>query len=103
MANKGDAITTKFSVDISELKAGIQEANRQIRLANSEFKAATGGMDDWSKSADGLSAKLRQLYKVQFQQNAVLDSLEKQLRSVEKEYGENSKAADDLRIKINNQ
>lgn len=103
MANKGDAITTKFSVDVSELKAGIQEANRQIRLANSEFKAATGGMDDWSKSADGLSAKLRQLYNVQFQQNAVLDSLEKQLAATVKEYGENSKAADDLRIKINNQ
>ena len=40
--------TTKFKVDISELKKGIQEANRQIRLANSEFKAATAGMDDWS-------------------------------------------------------
>lgn len=103
MAGKGEQVTTKFTVDISELKANIQEANRQIRLANSEFKAASAGMDDWGKSADGVSAKLKQLYNVQFQQNAILDSLEKQLRSVEEEYGENSKAADDLRIKINNQ
>ena len=103
MAGKGEQVTTKFTVDISELKANIQEANRQIRLANSEFKAASAGMDDWGKSADGVSAKLKQLYNVQFQQNEILDSLEKQLRSVEKEYGENSKAADDLRIKINNQ
>ena len=103
MAGKGEQVTTKFTVDISELKANIQEANRQIRLANSEFKAASAGMDDWGKSADGVSAKLKQLCNVQFQQNAILDSLEKQLRSVEKEYGENSKAADDLRIKINNQ
>lgn len=103
MAGKGEQVTTKFTVDISELKANIQEANRQIRLANSEFKAASAGMDDWGKSADGVSAKLKQLYNVQFQQNEILDSLEKQLRSVEEEYGENSKAADDLRIKINNQ
>ena len=56
--------TTKFKVDISELKKGIQEANRQIRLANSEFKAATAGMDDWSKSADGVSVKITQLNSV---------------------------------------
>lgn len=43
MSIKGEPITTKFSVDISELKAGMQEANRQIRLANSAFKAASSG------------------------------------------------------------
>ena len=25
----------------------MQEASRSVRLANSEFKAATAGMDDW--------------------------------------------------------
>ena len=58
MANE---TTTKFKVDISELKKGISDAQRQIKLANAEFKAASAGMDDWSKSADGISAKLKQL------------------------------------------
>lgn len=95
--------TTKFKVDISELKKGIQEANRQIRLANSEFKAATAGMDDWSKSADGVSAKITQLNAVLTAQKTKLESLEKQYKLVVQEQGENSRGAEELRIKINNQ
>ena len=53
--------TARFKVDISDLKANITEANKQIKLANATFKAETAGMDKWSKDADGLSAKLKQL------------------------------------------
>ena len=95
--------TTKFKVDISELKKGIQEANRQIRLANSEFKAATSGMDNWSKSADGVSAKITQLNSVLTAQKSKLEILERQYELVAREQGENSKGAEELRIKINNQ
>ena len=95
--------TTKFKVDISELKAGIQEANRQIRLANAEFKAASSGMDDWAKSTDGVGAKIKQLETVLTSENQKLESLKKQLELVEKEQGENSKGADELRIAIANQ
>ena len=56
--------TAKFSVDISDLKKGIQEANRQIRLANAEFKAASASMDKWSNSTSGLAAKIEQTDKV---------------------------------------
>lgn len=100
MANES---TTKFKVDISELKKGIQDANRQIRLANAEFKAAAAGMDDWEKSADGLTAKIQQQDKVLKAQNTILKDYEKQLELIEKEYGANSKEADEMRIKIANQ
>ena len=43
--------TMKWKVDISQLKAGMQDAKRSISLANAEFKAATAGLDNWSKSA----------------------------------------------------
>lgn len=98
-----DETTTKFKADISELKANIQEANRQIRLANSEFKAATSGMDKWSESADGISAKLKQLNDVLDGEKKKLKSLEDQYELVVKEQGENSRGAEELRIKINNQ
>ena len=55
---RNDDTTTRFRVDISELKKSFQEAQRQVRLANSEFQAATAGMDNWGQSADGLSAKI---------------------------------------------
>ena len=100
MANE---TTTKFKVDISELKKGIREAQQQIKLANAEFKAASAGMDDWSKSADGTSAKLKQLKTVLSSQKSILAAYEKQLEAVVAEEGEGSKGADNLRIKIANQ
>lgn len=100
MANE---TTTKFKVDISDLKAGIQEANRQIKLANAEFKAASSSMDNWSNSADGVSAKIKQLETVLQSENSKLENLKKQLELVEQEQGKNSKGADELRIAIANQ
>lgn len=100
---QGNETTTKFKVDISDLKKGMQEAVRNIRLANSEFKAATSGMQDWSKNADGLTAKLNQLDSVLLQEKNKLAILEEQYRQVAAEQGENSKAAQELLIKINNQ
>lgn len=95
--------TTKFRVDISELKRGIQDANRQIRLANAEFKAAAAGMDDWQSSTDGVQRKIEQLRTVLANQKAILSAYEKQLELIVQSEGENSKAADEMRIKIANQ
>lgn len=53
--------TTKFKVDISELKSAMQTARKEVALANSEFKATSSSMDNWSKSTSGISAKLEQL------------------------------------------
>ena len=100
MVPKNNETTTKFKVDISELKRGIQDANRQIRLANAEFKAASSGIENWGKSADGISAKLNQLDRVLSSQKSILDAYKKQLALIIEEEGENSKGADEMRIKI---
>lgn len=100
---KGNESTTKFKADISQLKASMQEAARQVRLANSEFKAATAGMDNWGRSADGLSAKVKQLDSVLSAQKRKLADLTKQYELTAKEQGENSKGAQELLIRINNQ
>lgn len=95
--------TTKFKVDISELKNAMQEAKRAVAVANSEFKAAASTMDDWSKSTDGISAKLKQLDTTLSSQKTILSSLEAQYEALTDEQKAGSKAADDLIIKINNQ
>ena len=95
--------TTKFKVDISDLKKGITEANRQIRLANSEFKAASDGTKEWENSTDGLSARITQFQKVLDLENKKLENLKEQHRRVVEAEGEHSKAAEELEIKINNQ
>lgn len=93
-------ITTKFKVDISELKAGITQANQTIKLANAQFKAATAGMDDWENSADGLSAKLEQLQSVLIAEVKKLDSYKKQLKEISNAEEENGKRADLLKAKM---
>ena len=95
--------TTKFKVDIAELKNAMQEAKRAVAVANSEFKAAASTMDDWSKSTDGISAKLKQLDTTLSSQKTILSSLEAQYEALTDEQKAGSKAADDLIIKINNQ
>lgn len=95
--------TMKFKADISNMKAAMQEAGRAIRLANSEFKAAVSGMDAWNKSSDGLTAKLKQLGTTLAAQNRQLAALGNEYKYVAGAQGEDSKGAQELLIKINNQ
>ena len=102
MASNNES-TTKFKADISELKAAFQEAQRSIKVVNSEFKAATAGMDDWASNADGLSAKLKQLNGVLDAEKQKLNSLEQQYELTVQQQGANSKGAQELLVKLNNQ
>lgn len=96
-------IGVAMGLDVSDLKAGIAEANKQIQLANSKFKAAASGMDDWSKSTEGLTAKVEQLDSVLKMQQSKLAGLKAEHAKVAAEQGENSEAARRLQIQINNQ
>ena len=81
----------------------MSEANKQIQLANSEFKAASSTMDDWTKSAEGVKAKVTQLTSVLDMQKKKLAGLEAEHKRVVESQGENSEAARKLKVQINNQ
>lgn len=98
---KNTETTTKFKVDISELKQGLRDANRAIELTNSEFKKSVAGMDDWRKSADGLSAKITQLKNVNSNYKTILKDVSKKYDDVVASEGENSESAQRLKIKMN--
>lgn len=76
---EGERIGANFTIDTTNLKAGLQQANRLIRESNSEFKAAAAGLDDWTKSEEGLTAKLKNL-------NEVADLQAKSVEALQKEY-----------------
>lgn len=103
MAENTNYIGVAMGLDVSDLRAGLTEANRQIQLANSEFKAASSGMDDWTKSTEGLTAKVKQLDSVLKAQKSKLAGLQAEYDRVAKEQGENSEAARKLQVQINNQ
>ena len=103
MATNDNYIGIAMGLDVSNLKAGLSEANKQIQLANSEFKAVSSGMEDWTKSTEGLTAKVNQL-------TSVLDMQERKLAGIKAEYdrvvaaqGEYSEAARKLKVQLNNQ
>lgn len=102
MARKDEA-SYKYSIDISELKKGITDANRKIKEAQSEFRAASAAMEDWEDTTDGLEAKLKSLDKVQVEEKNKLALVEKQLKLTNEQYGESSAQASNMRIKLNNQ
>lgn len=103
MAAENIRTTLQFQADITDFKAAMQESNRAIRLANSEFAAASSGMDNWASSTEGLQAKLRQLATVQAAQEQKLAALRAEYDKVVAAEGESSQAAQELAIKINQQ
>lgn len=91
--------TSKFRVDVSDLKKGLSEANQAIKKANAEFKNATAGMKDWEKSADGLNAKITQQRKLVEEEQKKLDLLKEQLARVNKAQEDGQKTIRDLNNK----
>ncbi len=95
--------TTKLKIDATEFKRGIADANRAIKLANSEFKAATSSMDNWADSTEGQQAKIKQLNAVMEAEQKKLSILQEQYKKVVAAQGENSTEAENLKIRMNNQ
>lgn len=103
MAENQNYIGVSMGLDVSDLKAGLSEANKQIQLANAKFKSASSGMENWAKSSEGLSAKIEQLGTVLDMQKRKLSGLEAEYAKVAAEQGENSEAARTLQVQIYNQ
>lgn len=120
-----ERLGASFSIDITQLQAGLKTANKLIRESQSEFKAAAAGMDNWQKSEAGLTARNQALTKQIAVQREKVDALKKNyqnlinqgldpasdraiqlrtqinkeeaaLRSNEKELKDNTKALDNL-------
>lgn len=100
---KNNESTMQWKVDIAQFKKNIQDAKRQISLANAEFKTATAGMGKWANSITGVESKIKQLNTVSANQKTVLAELQKQYDIVAREMGEDSEAAQKLKIQIENQ
>ena len=102
MARENES-TVSWKLDIADLKKGMQDARREISLANAEFKNATAGMGKWSDSATGVEAKIKQLTTQYKSQKQILADLKQQYAIVSQEMGETSPEAQRLKIQIENQ
>lgn len=96
-------VVTKFKIDLTDFKAGIQDARRNLQLARSEFRATAAGTDDWRKSTEGLTAKIKETNAVIDAEKAKLKALADEHAKVAAEQGENSDKAKELEAQMNNQ
>lgn len=102
MANEN--LGASFTIDTTDLKAGLAQANRMIRESESEFKAAAAGMDDWAASEDGLNAKIKSLNDITELQRKKVDALQSEYDNlIANGLDPASKEATELRTKINNE
>ena len=90
-------VTTVFRVDVSQFKRNITEANASMRLAKAGFEATTASMDDWSKTSEGLEAKIKQLAEETDANNKIMNTYREQLEATRKAKEQNVKKADELR------
>ena len=99
-----ETLGASFTIDTTNLKAGLAQANRMIRESESEFKAAAAGLDDWSSSAEGVEARIKYLNDATDLQRKKVDALKDEYnRLINDGLDPMSRQAVDLRTKINNE
>lgn len=89
-------VTTKFRVDISDLKKNIAEANRQIKQYNAEIKNASAGMAKGEETADSLSKKIEAQSRIIEAEQGKLAALREQLQRYNAQVAEGERVIQDL-------
>ena len=89
-------VTTKFRVDISDLKKSITEANRQVKLYRAEIQNANAGMKKGEESADSLSRKIEAQSKIVQAEQQKLEALKQELVRYEERVKQGQTVVDDL-------
>lgn len=102
MADEND-LGGKVKLDLTEFKANVSQLTQQIRVIDSGFRAAAAGMDDWTASEEGLTARIDALNKRTDLQKQKIANLTEQYKLIAAAKGEDSKAAQDLQVRINNE
>ena len=87
-------VTSKFRVDVSDLKKNIAEATRQIRQYRAEMQNANAGMKKGEETADSLTRKIDAQTKIVEAEKAKLQALKEELARYEDKVrsGENTVA-----------
>lgn len=100
MAGKDNVIGLAMGLDVADLKAGINEVKKIVKSSKDEFNLATAGLDKWTKSSEGLTAKLTQLNKQLDAQKKVVNGYKAEIERVSKLEGDHSQELENLKSKL---
>lgn len=88
--------TTKFKIDISDLKKNITEANRQVKLYRAELANASAGMAKGEETAESLTKKIEAQSKIVEAEKKKLAALKEELQRYEKQLDSGEKEIAEL-------
>lgn len=96
-------LSSTMSMDTTDFKTGINSANRELRVLESGFKANVASMGNWSKTSEGLEARLDTLGKKMEVQKGKVEATRAEYERMAAEKGANSIAAKELEIQLNDE
>ncbi|AWZ48459.1 phage tail tape measure protein [Clostridiaceae bacterium 14S0207] len=102
MAEDIGSLVVRVAMDNSNFQDGINNLNRSIRKAQSEFKNATAGFKDHGKSLEGLKAKQELLSKYIEAQTKVVEKYKAKITESENTLKNNEIAHIKLKEKVEN-
>lgn len=99
MAND-NVIGLAMGLDVTDLKAGIKEVGKLVQQSRNEFNLASAGLDRWTKSSEGLTAKLNQLDKQLDAQKKAVNGYKSEIERVSQLEGDHSAQLEKLQAKL---
>jgi methyl-accepting chemotaxis protein len=98
----GDSrLSARFGADTSDLKSGLADINRALKVTESAFQASASTLGDWSDTSDGLTLRMNALSdKIELQKDKVAILRGEYERIVEAQ-GKDSAAAQNAEIAYN--
>ena len=89
-----------MQLDVSDIKSGVAECKKQIKEAKDSFDIASSGMENWSKSSEGLQLKLQQLARQQAAQEKIVAGYGAEIERVSKLEGNHTRQLEVLKQKL---
>ena len=95
-----DPIGATMTIDISQLEDSLKEANRLIKLNESNWLENAATMDDWTKSETGLTKRMQFLSKTIEQQEKNIEGIIKAKEEAIEKYGAESYEVEKINNKL---
>ncbi len=96
-----NTVVARIGLDDKGFQEGINKIQRSLKVVKSEFAAASSKIGDFGKSTEGLRLKSDSLNKQMELQRSKVEALTKSYQDSADKKGEDAKATENLKIKLN--
>ena len=101
MSADSESLKSSLGLDTTDFKTGLADANRELRVLESGFRASVSTLEDWGNTVTGLETRQKNLTKqIEIQKDKV-EALRKNHERLAVENGETSISARNAEVALN--